>query len=555
MAQELNLPEVRKYYKGRRGLKAAGVNLKFTKEQVEEFVKCSQDPIYFIKHYCKIVHIDRGVIPFELYDYQEDFINTIHNNSKTVLNTARQVGKTITSACYILWYVIFTPNKDVAILANKGKTSQEIMDKVQKIYSQVPYWLQPGLIEWNKSSMVLENKSRIFCETTSANSIRGYSISVLMLDEFAFVENQNAEEFFTSVYPTLSSGKSTKIIIASTPRGLNHFYKLYTDAVEGRNGFAAVCVKWFNVPGRDDKWAADQRKTLGDAMFAQEHEADFQGSSNTLISAYYIKNMVFKDVIHSSDGFDMLEKPIPGHLYFMTVDVSEGGGGDYSAFIVVDATTMPYQVVAKYRNNNIQPILFPSIINKVATDYNNAMVLVESNSIGSQVVSILHDDIEYENVIFSDKDRITEWGKTGTAGVKTTLKTKRIGCAALKTLVEGEQLFINDYDAIVEISTFINIRNTFAADDSCNDDLVMCLVLFSWLSTQQWFRDYTNVDIRNQMFALEAQRLEDALVPFGFIETGINEMHFEETIHTPDAIWVDGRYNYDTYVKEHFSNY
>jgi hypothetical protein len=549
------MADPQKYYKGRKGLKAAGVTLQFSKEQVEEYIKCKDDPIYFIKTYCKIVHVDRGVIPFELYDYQEEFINAMWKNSKTVLCTARQVGKTIVTASFFLWFVIFHPSKDVAILANKGNTAKEIMDKVQKIYALIPYWLQPGLVEWNKSSMVLENKSRILCETTSANSIRGYSISYILLDEFAFVDSNKATEFFTSVYPTLSSGVTTKIVIASTPNGLNHFYKLYMDAMEGRNGFTAVMVTWQRVPGRDQAWADDMRKVLGDAKFMQEMEADFQGSSNTLISSYYIKKMVYLNKVHSSDGFDILIKPEPEHIYFITVDTSEGGGQDYSAFTVIDATTMPYQLVAKYRSDHIQPILYPSIIYKVATDYNMAMVLVESNSIGSQVVAILHDDLEYENVIFSDKDTITQWGNSGSPGVKTTVKTKRIGCAALKTLIEGDQLFVNDFDAVVEISTFIHLRNSFAADSDCHDDLVMCLVMFAWLTTQQWFRDYTDIDIRRLMFAAEERRLNDELVPFGVINNGMVQDHTEEVVLDATDIWVDAQYNYSAYIRETYGAY
>ena len=554
-----NIPDTPKSfqrcYKNRPGLKGAGVLLNFTKDQVDEYVHCKADPIYFIKTYCKIVHIDKGVIPFELYPFQEDFINTMHNNNKTILCTARQVGKTITSASYFLWYAIFNAHKDSAILANKGGTAYEIMHKLQMIYQQIPYWLQPGLVEWNKSSMELENGSRIFCETTSANSIRGYSISQLFLDEFAFVDTNKATEFFTSVYPTLSSGKNTKIIIASTPNGLNHFYKTYTEAIEGRNGFAACMVRWDSVPGRTDKWAADQRRVLGDAMFCQEHEADFQGSSNTLISSYYIKNMVFKTPIHSADGFDMLEKPIKDHIYMMTVDTARGVESDYSALIVFDATSMPYRTVGKYRSDTIPPILFPSIINKIATDYNMAHILIENNDLGEQVVGILKNDLEYENIIHVEKDRVSDWGKTGTPGIKTTSKTKRMGCAALKTLVENESLIITDFDTIVEISTFVQIRGYYVGDNSCHDDLCICLVLFSWLANQVWFRDITDVDIRKMMFEAESRRLENEIIPPGLIDFGHDEIMVEEVVVTPDAIWCAGNLDYNGFVKDNYMNF
>jgi intein/homing endonuclease len=973
-----------KCYKNRIGVKAAGVQLNFTQEQVDMYVKCSKDPIFFIKSYCKIIHIDLGLIPFALYDYQEDFINCIHNNSKTVLATARQVGKTMCTAAYLLWFVIFNAHKDSAVLANKGATSKEIMKKIQDMYCHIPYWLQAGVIEFQKTSMILENGSRIFCETTSANSIRGFSISCMLLDEFAFVPTNNAEEFFTSVWPTLSSGKDTKLIIAScvvkdtyifsengikqisdfidddhsrhtyeiptysiqgkdgiktgclmhtngivatkkitsrysllegshnhklytysngvydwhrldelkvgdfiamkygmniwgnddsidfnyqtnkfegnrfdiekitpdfsyllglyiaegnmangyiditcgddvshvfsdiglkytlgadglhyrcssrslvelmrflgfdskktaklkdipkrlfsmskdnvvallqgmfdgdgcadknrarvsytstslklieqlrvilinfgvlstvtkkitpptervnvystawvltianshartffnevgfrfarkqsrnvvckdtyrgnwldiipnsknifneikekhksnlnisggvakrtigqsrttaiaikdkfnsvgiteqilddiiqpdicwipilsiedsenytydfslpndksdkwahsviyngilghqTPNGLNHFYKTYQEAVDGRNGFTPLMVRWDVVPGRDDKWAADQRRVLGDIKFAQEMEVDFQGSSNTLISSYYIKNMVFKTPIHSADGFDMLEKPIKDHIYMITVDTARGVESDFSAVMVFDATSMPYRTVGKYRSDHIPPILFPTIIHKIATDYNMAHVLIENNDLGEQVVGILKNDLEYENIIHVDKDRVSDWARSGTPGIKTTLKTKRMGCAALKTLVENESLIITDFDTIVEISTFVQIRGCFAADNSCHDDLCMCLILFAWLSNQVWFRDFTDVDIRKIMFAAETLRLENEIIPPGFINNGEDEVAAVEVVVTPDCIWADGRISYNDFVRDNYMQF
>ena len=548
---------LQKLYKRRPGLKAAGAKINFSQEQVDEYVRCSKDPIYFIKNYCKIVHIDRGVIPFALYPYQEEFINIINNNSKTVLCTARQVGKTITVAAYFIWYSIFHPNKDSAILANKGKTSMEIMYKIQNIYSQIPYWLQPGLVEWNKSSMVLENGSRIFCETTSADSIRGFSISHILLDEFAFVDSNKANQFFTSVYPTLSSGANTKTIIVSTPNGLNHFYKLFTDAnLIGKawNGFKSFMVRWDSVPGRDEKWAADQRRVLGDAMFCQEHEADFQGSSNTLISSYYIKKMVYNTPLHSADGFDLLIKPVKDHIYFVTVDTSRGVGNDYSAFVVFDATEIQYQIVAKYRSDRIPPILFPTIIHTVAVDFNNAYILVETNDLGEQVAGILYNDLEYEKMIFCDKERISEWGRGGAVGIKTTTKTKRIGCAGLKTLIESDSLLVNDWDIITEISTFIQLRNLFAADSDCHDDLVMCLILFGWLANTQFFKDVTNVDMRKMIFAAEALRLENEIIPFGFILDGSDAtVTVEPVIISPTEIWCPGSESYDNFVYENYA--
>ncbi len=541
-----------RYYRNNPLLKGVGVQLDYTAEQIEEYLKCKNDPIYFIKKYVKIVHVDKGLVPFELYDYQEEFVQLLNTNNKVVAAMGRQLGKTTTVSAYFLWYVIFNADKTCAILANKRLTAFEILDKVQKAYTYLPMWLQSGVVEFNRSRMVLENGSRIIAEATSSAAIRGFSINMLMLDEFAFVPNNMANEFFTSVFPTISSGKDTRVYMVSTPLGLNHFYKFYNDALLGLNGFASIHIKWDRHPDRDAKWEETQRKILGDLKFSQEMEADFQGSSNTLLNSTCIKALAYKTPVLISDALKVYQPPIRDNLYVMTVDVSRGQSLDYSAFKVFDITDSPYKVVANYNSNEIPPILYPNVIHKVAKDYNNCYVLIELNDIGSQVIDILHTDLEYENVLYSTDGLITEWGKRGKAGLRTTVKTKRIGCSALKSLMENHKIIENDFDTIVQLSTFIASGKSFEADSGCNDDLVMCLVLFAYLTTQQFFKDVTNVNIRNMIYENQMARIDSELTPYGYIDNGIDTIEHDIEVRDKD-LWIPANQTYSQFLKDYWN--
>ena len=275
------------------------------------------------------------------------------------------------------------------------------MAKLQTSYENLPKWLQQGVLAWNKGSIELENGSRITASSTSSSAVRGFSYNIVMLDEFAFVPTNIAEEFFSSVYPTISSGKSTKVIIVSTPNGMNHFYKLWTDAQKKRNSYNAIEAHWSEVPGRDAKWREETIANTSEQQFAQEFECDFIGSAGTLISPSKLKSLVYEDPITSSAGLDIFEEPIKDHEYLMTIDVSRGMKLDYSAFILVDITTYPHKIVGKYRNNEIKPMLFPDIIVQVARKYNKAWLLCEVNDIGDQVASIIFYDMEYENLLMT----------------------------------------------------------------------------------------------------------------------------------------------------------
>ena len=388
-------------YKGNPALKQRGQQHDFTQEQVKEFIKCSQDPEYFLTNYIKVISLDDGIIPFHPYPFQQKLVKSFNDNRFTICKLPRQSGKSVVTTAYLIHQALFRDNINIAILANKRDTAFELMAKLQTSYENLPKWLQQGVVQWNKGSIELENGSRITASSTSSSAVRGFSYNIVFLDEFAFVPTTMADEFFASVYPTISSGKSTKVIIVSTPNGMNHFYRMWHDAEKGKNSYNPIDAHWSEVPGRDDKWKEETIANTSEQQFQQEFECDFIGSAGTLISPAKLKNLVYDDPIESSGGLDVYERPTPGHEYIMTVDVSRGMKLDYSAFVLVDITSYPHRVVAKYRNNTIKPMLYPDIIVQVAKQYNNAWILCEVNDIGDQVASIIFYDMEYENLLMT----------------------------------------------------------------------------------------------------------------------------------------------------------
>jgi hypothetical protein len=537
-----------KKYLGNAQLKAAGVALQFTKEQVEEYLKCSSDPIYFIETYCKIVTLDHGLQPFKLYECQKNKVNVIHTNRKVILMEGRQQGKTTTSAAYILWYTLFQGSKTVAILANKASAAREVLYRYQLMYENLPLWLQQGVTVWNKGDIELENGSIVFTSATSRAGIRGKSVNLLYVDETSIIPNNLAEEFFTSVYPTISAGETTKILLSSTPLGYNHFWKFWNDAENGRNGFVPLFIPYWEIPGRDAKWAEGQRRLLGEIKFNQEVLCKFLGSSATLIAADVIGNMSPKAPIYSKDGLDIYEKVQKDHSYVLVADTAKGVGGDYSAFSIIDTTQMPYLLVGKYRDNQISPLLYPSVIYKIAKEYNNAYVLIEINS-SEQVAEILYSEYEYENIVFVNRMTNGQIVSGGFGGGKTQLgvitdkKIKRIGCSNLKSLVEEQKLLVHDADIISEISTFIEKRGSYSADEGYHDDLVMTLVLFSWLSTNPYFKELTNINIRKELYEKRIELIENEITPFGIIDDGQEENTF---VDASGQVWTqDEKYKSD----------
>jgi hypothetical protein len=528
-------------YNGNPNLKQIGTVVSYSADQVREIIKCTTDPIYFIENYCQIVSLDKGLIPFKLYDCQKEKVHTILNNRKVILMEGRQQGKTITSAACILWYTLFQENKTVAILANKSSAAREVLSRYELMYEMLPMWMQQGVKTFNKGDIELENGSKVFTAATSSSGIRGKSVNWLYIDEAAIIPNNVAEDFFTSVYPTISAGNTTKILLTSTPLGYNHFWKFWNEAEQGLNGFVPLFIPYSKIPGRDEKWAAEQKAMLGELKFNQEVLCRFLGSSNTLVNPDTIGRMSPKQYVYSKDGLDVLIEPEEDHIYMLVADTSRGVGGDYSAFTIIDITAYPYTVVAKYRNNKISPLLFPNIIYKVAKDYHKAYCLVEINDNGQQVADSLYMDLEYENVFFVGSNSKSGQYLSGgfsngaTLGVRTTKQVKRLGCTSFKSLVEATKLLIHDPDIIGEISTFIEVRGTHKADEGYNDDLVMCLVLFAWATNESFFKDLTDTNLRKALYEEQFKQIEENLTPFGFIENGIIE-HTQPQVMT-DAIW------------------
>jgi hypothetical protein len=530
-----------KTYLGNPKLKKVGVAVQLDAEQVEEYIKCSQEPTYFIENYVKIITLDRGFVKIELYPFQKKAVTEINENRRVIVKAGRQVGKTTMVVGYILWYILFNEDKTVAILANKAATAREILARIKIAYEALPMWLQQGVRTWNKGDIELENNCRIMATSTASSAIRGFSISLLYLDEFAFVPSNIAEEFFTSVYPTISSGTSSKILISSTPNGMNHYYKMWTDAVENRNGFIAIEANWRQVPGRDQKWADDQRSVLGEEKYLQEMECEFMGSAGTLISGMVLKSLVFRTPIAQPNnivGLKIHQEPVPNRKYAMTVDTSRGKGLDYSAFVVVDITEIPYKVVCTYKDNDISPVVYPSIIKRIGTYYNEAFILVEINDNGAQISYSLFDDYEYENLLStveaSKKVTLTWANNKAERGIRTTKSVKRLGCSLMKTLIESYKLIVEDFDIIAELSTFINKGTSYEADDGSHDDLVMCLVLFAWMTNQQFFSELCNTDIREKLYREQMNQIEDESLPMPYFGPEYTE---EERFVSNGAVW------------------
>ena len=521
-------------YLGNKNLKAAGTDVEFTKEQVEEYLKCAKDPVYFIKNYVRIVSLDEGLVPFEMYDFQEDMVKKIHDNRFVIAKLPRQTGKSTTVISYLLHYILFTQDVNVAILANKLATARELLHRLKLAYEYLPTWMQQGIVEWNKGSIVLENGSKILASATSSSAVRGGSFNMIFLDEFAFVPQGVAEEFFSSVYPTITSGQSTKVLIISTPKGLNMFYRFWNDAINKRNDYVPIEVHWSAVPGRDEKWKEQTIANTSEEQFRGEFECDFIGSAATLISSSKLKCLTYENPLMQNDeGLCVYEKPKEGRIYVTTVDTSRGQGKDYSAFVIVDVTEMPYKVVAVYRNNTVSPMLYPTVIHSLCRQYNDAYCLVEINDIGGQVADILHSELEYQNIITvlvkGRKGQIASWGGFGggaQVGIRTTTVTKRVGCSVLKSLVEEDKLFINDMNIMQELFSFIAKRNSYEAEAGHHDDLVMCLVLLGWLTTQSMFNEFIEGSFRENLYEDKIKELEEEMTPFGFLDDGFDETSF-----------------------------
>ena len=530
-------------YLGNPNLYKANLQQSYTEEQVREIAKCMEDPIHFIKEYTRIVNIDEGLVPFNMYPFQEKMVNTFHDNRFSICKLPRQSGKSTTIIAYLLHQVIFNDNINVAILANKSSTARDLLGRLQLAYENLPKWLQQGVINWNKGNIELENKSKIVAAATSSSAIRGGSYNIIFLDEFAFVPTTIAEQFFSSVYPTITSGQKTKVIIVSTPYGMNQFYKLWVDAENKNNDYVPMEVHWSEVPGRDEKWKEETIRNTSATQFASEFECEFLGSVDTLISPAKIKATPYITPLQTNGRLSIFEKPVKGNTYIACVDVARGTLKDYSAFIIYDVTQLPYRVVATFRDNELKPILFPEMIAKVCTQYNKAHILVEVNDIGAQISDGLHFEIEYDNILMT-----TQKGRAGQIlgamfsqrgsqlGVRMTKQIKKMGTANIKAIIEADKLVINDFNIIEEMSTFVRKNQSWQAEEGCNDDYMTCLVIFGWLVNQRYFKEMTDRNIRAEMYREQEKLIEQDMAPFGFVDDGTPEEE-KPTVDEYGTVW------------------
>jgi len=497
-------------YNGNPRVKRDGVQTPFTDQEVSEYLKCMQDPVYFARNYAKVISLDKGIVPFDLWPYQDKMFRHFESNRFSIVLAPRQSGKSISSCIYLLWYALFHPEKTIAILANKGSTAREMVSRITLALENLPFFLQPGCRALNKGSIEFSNNSKILAAATTGSSIRGLSISLLFLDEFAFVSD--AATFYTSTYPVITSGKTSRVVISSTPKGIgNMFHKLWEGAVQGTNDFKPFRVNWWDVPGRDEKWKEETIRNTSELQFTQEFLCQFLGTGSTLINAEALLGLKASSPVHEANSVRIYQNPDPTHTYIMTVDVGRGRSQDYSTFTVIDVTARPFKQVATYRNNTISPLLFPDVIHKYARLYNEAYVIVESNDQGSVVCNGLYYDWEYENMYLESAV------KAGAIGLETTKKVKRIGCSNLKDLVETRKLEIVDPESILELSTFEESGNSWEASDNNHDDLVMNLVLFAWYAATDSFQSDNSVNLKEMMYQDRLRAIEEDVTPVGFM--------------------------------------
>ena len=518
-------------YLGNPNVKRDGVETEFSREQIIEYQKCMQDPAYFARTYVKIISLDEGLVPFNLYPYQEKMFKHFKDNRFSIVLACRQSGKSISSVVYLLWYACFHPEKTIAILANKGAVAREMLARITLALENLPFFLQPGCKALNKGSIEFSNNSKIIASATSGSSIRGLSINLLFLDEFAFVEND--AQFYTSTYPVVSAGKDTQIVITSTANGVGNIYhKLWEGAVQKTNEFKPFRVDWWDVPGRDDKWKQETISNTSELQFEQEFGNTFHGRGNTLIDANHLLSQVSVEPQLIKENVFIYHQPKKEHEYVMTVDVAKGRNQDYSTFTVLDVTTTPFEQVAVFRDNSISPMLLPDIIYKYANYYNKAYVVIESNDQGAVVCNGLYYDLEYENMFVESSIKANALGAT------MTKRVKRIGCSSAKDLIEQKKLKINDSQTIVEMSTFVSRGNTYMAVAPNHDDLMMNLVLFAWFTTTDIFQSLTNIDMKDMLYKERLKAIQDDMLPFGYVESG----NYEKDKYSKDSdgnIWFE----------------
>lgn len=536
----------REAFKGNVHIRKAGYPVAFLPEQIAEYARCARDPIYFIENYVWIKNVDsEELILFKLRGYQLEMVEKMLKNREYICKIPRQAGKSVCVSAVILWYLLFHKNYSILVAAHKAQKACDVLAVVKQMFELLPEWMQPGVIEWNKGNIIVDTNSRVRAAATSLSSARGDTYNLVYIDEAGFIMPHIAEEFFKSVIPTVSSGQTTKIFITSTPRGLNHFHDMWKAAVSGKSGYAWTEIKWHDVPGRDDSFKEKIVSQYGLEYWQQEFEAEFIGSSRTLISASKLLGMISVPPKKVVGDVRLYREPEKDRAYVVTVDVAEGLGGDCTIIMVFDVGETPYRIAAIYQSRDIDPYTLPAIIRDVGRSYNNAFVLIETN-FGQIVADVLQQDFEYENVIVTQtkagklRQLAGGWGTPKTrVGLKMDTVAKRVGCMALKTLIENDILLVEDEATIEELRRF-SVKGKSYAAEAGHDDLAMALVMFGWLSDQSYFRDLTNTSARAAVTQRNSRAIEETVAPVGLRWTGESETDDMVTAASGDlldAVW------------------
>lgn len=445
----------------------------YTYEQIEEIHNCLTNIRHFFK-YVKVIHPDMGKVIYDPYPYQDRMIDNFDNNRFNICLLARQSGKTLTVSVYVLHYALFNEHKTIGIVSNKEDSAKKILLRIKEMYEDLPDWLKPGVKEYNKKSVMFDNGTRIIISATSGDSFRGETINLLVMDEFAIVPNNIAEDFWASNYPTLSASTTSRVIIMSTPKGYNLFHHIYSNAEKQNNNFKSIKVTWKDVPNRDEKWAEQERKNLGESKFKQEYECEFLGSTNTVIDINTLEKLISINIdpihIDLNGRFEIYEKPDNTYKYIMGVDTAKGTGEHNSTIQVLkilDNKEIKLKQVAIFCDNHTDVYEFSAIVNRISYYYNNAYIMVENNAEGLSIVNELWWNYENENLINSGS-------KKTDLGIRANKSTKVKSVTLMKKLIENNQLELLDRKTILELCNFVDENGRFHGDGH-TDDLISAL--------------------------------------------------------------------------------
>lgn len=464
----------------------------YTPEQLEQLAKCMHPitgPRYFMENFMYIQHPTKGCVKFEPFDYQIDLIDCYHNYRYSINLLSRQMGKTTVAAGYLLWYAMFVDNSTILVAAHKYTGTQEIMERIRYIYEGVPDHIRAGATSYNKHSLSFDNKSRIVAQTTTTNTGRGMSISLIYCDEFAFVEPRIAREFWTSLSPTLATGG--KCIITSTPNNPDdQFADIWFKAIKtidengeekqvGKNGFRSYFADWRQHPDRNEEWAAEERQKIGEERFMREHENKFVIFDETLINALALDEIKTINPIEVEGHVRWYKKINPNYTYVLALDPSMGTGGDYAAIQVLELPTL--EQVAEWQNNKMkiedQIKLLKTLTQQIHSEGATEIYWsVENNSLGEAALVVIRDTGEETFAGTMLHDNKAE-GKARRKGFNTSNKNKLEACAKLKSLIEYEKLKINSKNLLHELRVFVRNGNTYEAKSGDTDDLVMAMIL------------------------------------------------------------------------------